>query len=328
MTDRIRQNNSFCDAYEDEDEVDFLKILKVIWTGKKLIIWIVLICTFAVAVFSLFLTNIYTARAVLKPATQNQMPGKFSALALQYSGIASLAGIAAPTQTSSSEIVSLLESNILKKEMIQNYQLRPILFPDNWDGEKKAWKKPAFSLSSFINKLRPSRPGAAGQDAGMPDIQDGIRALKKIITVDYDPKDDIITVSVDFRDPDIAAKIAGYCITTLNDHMSSEAKRIALVNKVYLEKQLQETTDSLMQQKIYSLIAEKIEIIMMAEVKEGFAFKVLDPPMAPDMKSKPKRAAMVAVTFFVSLFVAACIVLIRERIRKTQSGATGGQNEK
>ncbi|MRR17825.1 MAG: hypothetical protein EG826_15360 [Deltaproteobacteria bacterium] len=328
MTDRMQQDNSLCDPYEDEEEVDFLKIWKVIWADKKLIIWIVLACTLAVAVISLFLTNIYTARAVLKPASQNQMPGKFSALALQYSGIASLAGIATPSQTSSSEIVSLLESNILKKEMIQNYQLLPILFPDDWDSEKKAWKKPAFGLSFLMSKLRPARPGAAGRDAGIPDIQDGIRALTKIITVDYDPKDDIITIAVDFPDPDTAAAIAGYCITTLNNHMSSEAKRIALVNKAYLEKQLQETTDSLMQQKIYSLIAEKIEIIMMAEVKEGFAFKVLDPPMAPDRKSKPKRAAMVAVTFFIALFAGACVVLIRERLRKTKASPVGGQNEK
>jgi len=71
--------------------------------------------------------------------------------------------------------------------------------------------------------------------------------------------------------------------------MSSEAKRVALVNREYLEKQLLETNDPIVQQKIYNLIADKIETVMMAEVKESFAFKVLDPPMTPDKKANPKE---------------------------------------
>ncbi len=328
MTDprqHIESSDVTCDY---EGEISFLEILKVIWRGKKLVVWIVLICTFAVAVVSLFFTNVYTARAVLKPNSPSQVPGRFSSLALQYGGIASLAGIAMPSQTSSSEIVNLLESNILKKEIIENHHLLPILFSDDWDAAGKTWKKPGFNPLAWLAKLRSAPPGTTRKQPGVPDIQDGIRALRKITTIDYDSKDDIITISADFPDPDIAARIVDYSIATLNDHMSFEAKRIAVVNKAYLEKQLQETTDSLVQQKIYNLIAEKIETIMMAEVKEGFAFKVLDPPMAPDKKSKPRRTAMVVVTFVVSLFLGACIVLIRENIRKSKAKPTGGQNEK
>lgn len=328
MADQMKQTESFDTACDDEDEINLMEILRVIWRGKKLIIRIVLICTFAVAVLSLFFTNIYTARAVLKPNSQSQVPGRFSSLALQYGGIANLAGIAMPSQTSSSEIVNLLESNILKKEIIEAHHLLPILFPDKWDAERKTWKKPGFNPLTLLAKLRPGQPGAARKEPGIPDIQDGIRALKKITTIDYDSKDDIITISADFPDPDIAARIVDYSIATLNNHMSSEAKRMAVVNKAYLEKQLQETTDNLVQQKIYNLIAEKIETIMMAEVKEGFAFKILDPPMAPDMKSKPRRAVMVVVTFIISLFLGICIVLLRENIRKSKAEIPGGQNEK
>jgi len=328
MTDQMKQTVSRDTACDYEGEISLLEILKVIWRGKKLVIWIVLACTFAIAFISLFLTNIYTARAVLKPNSQSQAQGRFSSLALQYGGIANLAGIAMPSQTSSSEIVNLLESNILSKEIIETHHLLPILFPDKWDAAKKTWKKPGFNPLTLLAKLRPGQPGAARKEPGIPDVQDGIRELKKITTIDYDSKDDIITISADFPDPDIAARIVSYSIATLNDHMSSEAKRIAVVNKAYLEKQLQETTDSLVQQKIYNLIAEKIETIMMAEVKEGFAFKILDPPMAPDMKSKPKRAVMVVVTFVISLFLGICVVLVRENIRKSKAEIPGGQNEK
>lgn len=161
MTDQMKQTVSLDTACDDEDEISLLEILKVIWRGKKLIIWIVLACSIAIAVISLFFTNIYTARAVLKPNSQSQFPGRFSSLALQYGGIANLAGIAMPSQSSSSEIVNLLESKILSKEIIETHNLLPILFPDKWDATKKTWKKPGSNRLSLVAKLRPGQPGAA-----------------------------------------------------------------------------------------------------------------------------------------------------------------------
>ena len=328
MTEEKKQSEPTDIVYENEDEIDLLELAKTIWKGKKLIIWIVLVFTFATAITSLFMTNTYTAKAVLKPASPAPASGRFSALAAQLGGIASLTGIAMPSPTSSTEIVNLLESNILRKEIIEKHQLLPILFPDNWDKEKKTWKKPGFSLNplSLITKLQPAQPNVRKKEPGVPDTWDGIRALNGIVKINYDMKEDIITISADFPDPDMAAKIVYYFIITLNEHMSSEAKRIAVVNKEYLERQLRETSDSLVQQKIYNLIAEKIETMMMAEVKEGFAFRVLDPPMAPDIKSKPKRAIMVIVAFMVALFLGVFVVLFRDYIKKIKPKSAGGRH--
>ena len=178
----------------------------------------------------------------------------------------------------------------------------------------------------LMSKMMPEKPGTPKKDKNIPDTWDGIRALDKIIKVDYDMKKDEIKITVNFRDPKMAAAIANYFVTELNERMSSEAKRMAVVNKAYLERQLTENNDILVQQKIYSLIAEKIETMMMAEVNEGFSFKVLDPPMAPDMKSKPKRAQMVIVAFMVSLFLGVFVVLFRDYLKKIKAKSAGGPN--
>ena len=315
-------------VYENEDEIDLLELAGTIWKGKKLIIWIVAGMTLATIILSLFMTNIYTASAVIKPVMPDRSISRLSPLVSQFGGLASMAGIAMPSPSSSTEIVNLLKSNILKKEVIEKYNLLPVLFPKQWDGDKKAWKKPGISLNplAYIAMLRPTDPKARKKEPGVPDSWDGIRALDKIANVNYNMKEDIITVTVNFRDPEMAASIANDILITLNEHMSSEAKRVATINKEYLEKLLFQTSDSLVQQKIYSLIAEKIETMMMAEVKEGFAFKVLDPPMTPDRKSKPKRAQMVVVAFMVSLFVGVFIVLFREYLKNIKAKSVGGQN--
>jgi uncharacterized protein involved in exopolysaccharide biosynthesis len=306
MSDEMKKSEPINIAYENEDEIDLLELAKIIWNGKKLIICIVLICTIGTAVMSLFMRNIYTAKAVLKPVTQTQTGARISSLMNQFGGLgslASLAGIGMPSSASSIEIVNLLKSNILKKEIIENNQLLPLLFPKQWDEKTKNWGK-----------------------RGVPNTWAGIRRLEGIVTINYNLKDDIITISADFPDPDMAAKIINYYIITLTEHMSSEAKRIANTNKEYLENQLQQTKDPIVQQKIYSLIADKIETTMMAEVKEGFAFKVLDPPMAPDKKSKPKRAQMVVVAFIVSLFLGVFVILFKEYIKKIMAKSAGGPN--
>jgi len=307
-------------------EIDLSDLSKSIWKNKKLIFWIVGGLTFAVLVASLFMTNIYTARAVLKPVSQTQSSGRAASLMAQFGGIANLAGIAMPGAASSTEMVNLLKSNVLKKSIIERHNLLPVLFPKRWDEEKQAWKKPGLSLNPlfYLAKLKPADPSASKKEPGVPDIWDGIRALDRMTKINYNTKEDIITVSVDFRDAQMAAKIADYFILALNDHMSGEAKRIANINKAYLENQLRQTSDPLVQQKIYTLIAEKIETMMMAEVKEGYAFKVLDPPMTPDRKSRPKRSQMVVVAFLVSLVIAVFVVLIRERAKKN----AGGENAK
>jgi len=331
MSDKETPNkpNETCEKQDfQDDEIDLVELAKTVWQGRKLIAWIVAGCTLATIIISLLMTNIYTATAVLKPVSPQSSTSRMTSLAAQFGGLANLAGIAMPSSASSTEIVSLLESNVLKKEVIERYNLLPVLFPDDWDEEKKTWKKPGISLNplTYIAKLRPADPKAPKKEPGVPDIMDGIRALDEIINVNYNMKEDIITLTVNFPDAEMAAKIASSYITALNDHMSLEAKRIAITNREYLEKQLQETNDSLVQQKIYNLIAEKIETMMMAEVKEGFAFKVLDPPMTPDKKSKPKRAQMVILAFIVSLFLGVFIVFAKEYIKKIKGNFAGGPN--
>ena len=96
MTEEKKKSEPTNINYESEDDIDLLELAKTIWNGKKLIIRIVLICTIATAVLSLFMTNIYTAEAVLKPVAPKEGGGRISALASQFGGLASMAGISSP----------------------------------------------------------------------------------------------------------------------------------------------------------------------------------------------------------------------------------------
>lgn len=311
-----------------DDEINLLDLWRVIWKRKILISLMVLTSVFAAGLYSLSMKDIFSSTVVITPISSKEGGGGLSALAQQFGG---LPGISLPGSSSSSEIVNLLKSNILREKLIKRYNLLPVLFYEKWDEGKKDWKKgekSGFSLNPFISiqkvvaavkpKTQNSKLKTQDQNDGNPTVWDALRMLNGMVKVNNNAKDNTITVSVDFHDPETAARMVEYFLTTLTDHMSGEAKRVASTNRKYLEEQLGATADPLIRQKIYNLIAQQIETSMMSEVKENFAFKVIDPPRVPDNKIRPKRSQMVMLSLVASLFAGIFVAFFLEYIYKVR----------
>lgn len=302
-------------------DMDIRACLKIVWRRRYVIAIIAAVSAAGTAVYSLRMPDIYEATAVITPVGGGETGrGGLSLLAQQLGGAA---GITPLSSASESEIVSLLKSNVLREEVIKGHNLLPVLFDERWDKERNGWRRReggALSLQSLISGLTGVfRP--AGKDAGVksesgPTTWDGLRALAGMVNVSRNIKENIITVSVEFRDPEIAARTVEYMLSALTDHMSRESERVASTNRRYLEAQLERTADPLIRQKIYSLITRQIEMSMMSEVKENFAFKVIDPPRVPDRRIAPQRTRMVAVGLAVSLFAGVLLAFIAEFLRR------------
>jgi uncharacterized protein involved in exopolysaccharide biosynthesis len=312
--------------YVEEDEINLLDYWRVIQKRRKMIAWIVGVMVVTTLITSLFMTNIYQAKVVITPITakDNGGGGAISVLAQQLGGVP---GIVLPGGSSSAEIINLLKSNILREKIIERYQLLPVLFYEQWDTEKKDWKRGSgLSLNplTYVGKLAKAitptdQKSGRQKDGDVPDVWDGLRTLDSIVKINQNIKENVITITIDYYDPELAAKMIEYFLATLTDHMSGEAKRVATINRQYLEEQLGKTADPLIKQKIYNLIAQQVETSMMAEVKENFAFKVIDPPRAPDKKIKPKRSQMVLLSFFVAIFIGVFSAFFMEYLEKVKS---------
>ena len=325
---------------QEEEGINLLDLWRVVWKRRKTIIWIVVILTFGTLFASLFMTNLYQAKAIITPITQKDSSGGGGLAAILAQQMGVLPGISLPTSTSASEIVNLLKSNVLGEKIITKYNLIPVLFYKKWDSEKKQWRvgneNESFNslswIASLLRLVTPSPPASVQKkDPNVPNIWDGLRALGDIISIKFNMKENSISITAETSDPEFSAKLVDYYLVTLTDYMSAEARRVALTNRKYLEGQLGEASDPLIKQKIYNMIAQQIETSMMAEVKENFAFKVLDPPKVPDKKIKPKRAQMVILAFIASIFLAVfwafgAEYVERVRLReRSEKGETGGK---
>lgn len=100
------------------------------------------------------------------------------------------------------------------------------------------------------------------------------------------------------------------------------------MNKKHLEDQLAKTADPIIRQKIYTLLSLQVETSLMSEVKENFAFKVIDPPRAPDKKIKPKRGKIVALSFVLSISIGMMLAFVLDFIGKKRANLQGDQTGK
>jgi uncharacterized protein involved in exopolysaccharide biosynthesis len=76
-----------------DDETDLRELFAVIWQGKWLIIAITAVFAIGSVIFAINQPNIYKSEALLAPADTEQSGGGLGALAGQFGGLASMAGI-------------------------------------------------------------------------------------------------------------------------------------------------------------------------------------------------------------------------------------------
>lgn len=262
------------DAPEEIDIARYINILR----RRALLIAVLSIAGLVLAFAgSLLLEDRFLAKAVISPVKEGA--GAPAGLSLLVQQLESVPGMSLSSPSSAPEILALLNSNMLRKKLIERYDLLPVIFSGRWDMEKKNW--------------------AAGEE--QPTIHDALRALERMMSVRHSPKDNTITITIESTDPGGAAGMLDKLLSVLTAHLSNEARKVADSNRRYLEGQLKYTADPLIRQNIYSLIAQQIETSMMAGVMENFAFKVIDPPEAPDRSSSPKRH-LISIAGFAGSF--------------------------
>ena len=268
------------DSEEYNDEINFSGYINTIIKHKKLIIIIVIISIATTGIVSFLSPKIYRSQAIIMHVSSGQQQSSMASIASRF-------GITSPQTSNVAEIIALLNSNILMEKVIKKYNLVPVLL-----GKDIKAKKENEKIWATINYMR-----------------------NNIFKARDNKREGVIELSAEYNDPEMSAKILTYILTELTDYMSSEAKRVADTNKKYLESQVNMNADPLIQQKIYYLIARQIETSMLAEVKENFAFKVIDPPKVPLSKIRPTIRKNITSAFFISLFAGVFLAFFLEYLK-------------
>ncbi|MBI5919331.1 MAG: hypothetical protein HY849_08175 [Nitrosomonadales bacterium] len=282
-------------AGNEDDEIDLLELWKTTLKYQRFILGATLGCVVVAVVVSLLMPNIYKAEVLLAAAkTEDAKSGALASLG----GLASMAGISVGGSGGGvEENLAVLKSREFLWKFAEEQKILPILFEDAWDEEKKDWKKSDPQ----------ERPG----------VLHVYRAFNEgMLDVEKDKKTDLVTLSVQWKDAELAAEWANALVTQLNQYLAQQAIERSENNLRYLNEELARTQVGDMRKTLFDLIAVEQKNAMLANTQKEFAFKVLDRAVVPDKKIKPKRALIVFLSALIGGFLAIIYILVRESIAK------------
>lgn len=205
-----------------------------------------------------------------------------------FGSAASLVGGRLPGSKDHQEALEFLRSRYVTDLFISKNDLLPLLFPERWNAAAKRWEG-----------LAPT----AGQARR--------RFSTRVLAIREDRRTGIITLTITYSDPRLAAEWANGILWLADSELRSRAIREANLSLKYLNSELAKTQVVELQQAIYRLIETQVRTVMLANARERYAFRVIDPATVPDIadRVRPRRAAMTLTGVFVG-FAAAVLWLM------------------
>ena len=232
---------------------------------RLITIWIVVMVLVLIRLVTM--REIYTSSCLLMPLPLEQVEQGQSG-----SGVSVRSLLAGGGSSDAYAVAAFLESRQLVGAVIKDLNLDRELFPRGWDERTKKWKR--------------DKPHAAK----------AYRAFDRKLDVSYDSYTGLLGLNVHWWSPDRAREIASHMVTA-GDRMLREAAIADGERRVEeLEREMRNVTVS----EVGSYLAEEatsaISSLASIRARTGYAFRVIDPPVAPDRKSWPPRTFLLILT--------------------------------
>ncbi|SUI48615.1 Wzz/FepE/Etk N-terminal domain-containing protein [Shewanella baltica] len=287
-----------------DDEIDLRELFSVIWQGKWLIIAITAVFAIGSVALALYLPNIYKSEALLAPAAEEQTGG-LGALASQFGGLASLAGVNLRGKAAGTDktqlAIEVLKSRKFASDFIQKHNILPdLMAAKKWDRDADIiiYDEEDYiaSTHTWVRDVKlPFKPE--------PSMQEAYKVFSKLFFVNSDKETGMVTISVEHLSPTVAQQWVTWLIEDINKVMKDRDVAEANRSSEFLNKQISLTNVADIKSILYKLVEEQAKTIMFAEVRDEYVFKTIDPALVAENKDKPKRALIFLLgTMLGSLF--------------------------
>jgi len=250
------------------------------------------VCVVGALVVAVVLPPVYRAEVIVLPVSPEAAGSLVSGLASQLGVLGSLAGLDAAGNSMKEEALATLQSRAFTEEFIVERNLLPRLYYKDWNAQKLAWNL---------------------DDKEIPSLWEAKRLFdEEVRSVTENRRSGLVTVAIEWIDPQEAADWANDLVRRANSRMRHEAVQEAQKSLVYLNRELEQTSVLEVREAVFRLIESQTHRIMIANVREDYAFKVIDPAKAPDVDGyiRPRRALIVAGGALLAVFLGLAIVLV------------------
>jgi uncharacterized protein involved in exopolysaccharide biosynthesis len=280
------------------DEISLQQIAEILWPRRWLIVLITALVTASAVAAAFLLRKQYEASIVVLPAsdTSNSQLSGLGSIASQFGGLASLAGLSIGDSARKTESVAVLQSEALTEMYVQQNNLLPVLFKSRWISQTRTW-----------NTTDPKK---------IPTLWKANQKFKHgIRDVTTNAKNGLVTLTIEWEDPVLAAKWANDLVRLTNEYLRDKAIRESDRNIAYLNDEASKTTLVQARQAIFAIMQSEINKEMLARGADEYALRVVDPAVAPERPSFPNKVLFLLGGGFVGFVGSAGWIVIRDRRR-------------
>lgn len=259
----------------------------------------------AVAIFS---EKVYQGRVLMAPVNQDAQQSRLAALAGQLGGFVAQLGLAGGITDNTQEALATLRSRLFLESFIDDYDLLPVLFHDRWDPQNKRW--------------------TVDDPSEIPSTADAYEMFgDDIMTVSENTQTGLVELTIEWRDRERVEEWANALVERVNRIMRERAIAEAERGIKYLNEQLEQTDVIELRLAIFRLIESNIQTVMLAKVRDDYAFRVIDPAVTPEVGRfvRPKRLLLLAVGVVFGAFLCIFAVLLRVSWSADDDYRTDGQ---
>jgi uncharacterized protein involved in exopolysaccharide biosynthesis len=281
-----------------EDALTVREVLAALRDSWVLSLSAVLLSIAGAVAIAWLLRPVYRSEVVLAPVSEESTDATLAGIAGQLGGLATLAGLAPPGADNTAIAVATLKSDILAEEFIRERNLLPTLFAADWDAQQQRW--------------------TVEDPDDVPTLNDAIERFdSKIREVFEDKETGLVTLAIEWVDREQAADWANSLVAMANARLRRQSIAEAEKSIEYLRREVGKTEVVELRSAIDRLTESEIKRIMLAEVREEYAFKIIDPARASDSDNyvRPNWPVMLIAGALVGIAMAFLLAVWRRSRR-------------
>jgi uncharacterized protein involved in exopolysaccharide biosynthesis len=295
----------------DHQRIRFEQAAAAIWAERKRIAIISLAAALLALGVSFLLPVYYKSSAVLLPETDKNKLSSLGGIA----GLASLAGVNVPGGSD----ISRLYPSILTSETV----LRGVIEKEYTTAR---FNQPVNLISYFeLDEPTPEE-----------NFDEALKNLRDLMTTSLEPKTNIVTATVEMREPDLAAEVLNTVVAETDKFLREKKTTNASEQRKWIEERLTQVEvelrsaeealknfrernrrvgdspqllleqerfmrDVQVKSTMFIELKKQAELAKIEEIKNITVVNVLDEARAPVKKTRPKRALVTALVFLSAL---------------------------
>jgi uncharacterized protein involved in exopolysaccharide biosynthesis len=303
------------DKYQD-DEIDLKALWNAIWLGKWKVIGITFVFAVVSVCYALSLPDIYKSEALLAPNTEDSSNGGLGALAGQFGGLASLAGMdlgGGGTDKVGFALEVLKSRKFLYKFIEDNDLKAPLIGVKSWDKENNQL---IYNLEIYNPETKEWFQKPTAIKKSEPSLFETYEYILNILEVEQGGPSNMINISVAHYSPYFAKDLVSKLIIAINATIKEQDLEEATKSIKYLTEELLATNLTGMQTMFYQLIEQQQQTLMLAKIRTDYVLKTIDPPIVSEKKDGPKRSLICILGTFLGGVFSVLLILVRHTFRE------------